>query len=186
MIDPLVIISKMLQALNGLKIPYMIVGSLSSNLYGEPRLTDDADFVVELGGTSIAALIPALGPEFWVDTQLGFETITGRTRYRISHIESEFLIELFQLTDDPHNQARFGRRREIVLADVPAAVQSAEDVIVQKLRWFKRGDRQKDFDDAKNVIETQAGLLDIEYIRQWADQHETRELLEKILAESTL
>ena len=36
-------------AFASLGIPFMVVGSLSSNVYGIPRSTKDADFVVELG-----------------------------------------------------------------------------------------------------------------------------------------
>jgi hypothetical protein len=165
----------------------MMVGALSSNLYGEPRQTDDADFVVELGNLPLSALVSHLGPDFHLDTQLGFETITGSNRYHVRHVDSEFLIELFLLTTDAHNQSRFARRKAIVFAGVPAYVQTVEDVIVQKLRWYKRGHRQKDFDDAKNVIATQAeivGALDLAYIRYWTDQHETRELFEQLLAEA--
>ena len=184
--DPIVPVTKVLLALNELQIPYMLVGSLSSNMYGEPRQTDDADFVVELGNVPLTTLISRLGTEFRMETQLGFETITGSNRYHIHHLESAFLIELFLLTDDPHNQSRFARRRQILFADVPAAVQSVEDVIIQKLRWFKRGNRTKDWEDAKNVIETQAALhtLDLAYIRHWTDQHQTRDIFEKLLSEA--
>lgn len=40
-------------ALDSLSIPYMVVGSFSTNLYGLPRSTKDADFVVQLGRISI-------------------------------------------------------------------------------------------------------------------------------------
>ncbi len=179
--DPLLAISKVLIALNELRIPYMIVGALSSNMYGEPRLTDDADLVLELGNTPISALVSKLGSDFRLDSQLGFETITGSSRYHITHVESEFLIELFQLTDDPHNQSRFARRKGILFAEVPASVQSVEDVIIQKLRWYKRGNRLKDIEDARNVVDTQRGKLDLEYIRHWVGLHETGEIFEKLL-----
>jgi hypothetical protein len=179
----LVVIARVLMALNKLRIPYMIVGALSSNLYGEPRQTDDAGLVVELGDTPISKVALQLGPDFRLDTQLGFETVTGNTRYHLHHVESEFLIELFQLTSDPHNQSRFSRRRSILFANVPAAVQSAEDVVIQKLRWYKRGHRNKDLEDARNVIDTQGAALDLSYMKYWTDRHETHELLETLMRE---
>jgi len=45
-----------------LAIPYMLVGSFSSNYYGRPRSTRDADFVVVLPEDKLAALRLALGP----------------------------------------------------------------------------------------------------------------------------
>jgi len=37
-----------IDALDALRISYMVVGSFSSNFYGIPRATQDADFVVQL------------------------------------------------------------------------------------------------------------------------------------------
>ena len=159
-----------------------IVGSLSSNFYGEPRMTKDADFVVQLGQTPLSSLLDKLGPSYVIDRQMGFETVTGTTRYHIRHKESEFLIELFELTDDAHNQQRFARRRQTTYSGAPAYVATAEDVVIQKLRWYLRGKRPKDIQDAQNVMETQAGLLDLPYMRQWCDRHGTRDILESLIS----
>lgn len=43
-------------ALESCGIPYILVGSFSTNAYGIPRSTQDADFIIELGETSIAEL----------------------------------------------------------------------------------------------------------------------------------
>jgi hypothetical protein len=37
-----------IETLESLRIPYMLVGSFASNFYGIPRATNDADFVVPL------------------------------------------------------------------------------------------------------------------------------------------
>jgi len=181
--DPVEIVAVVLGALNDAQIPYMLVGSLSSNLYGEPRFTKDADFVVQLTGQSLEALAQRLGPAFKLDRQMGFETITGRSCYRIAHAGGDFLIELFELTDDPHNQERFARRRTSVFAGVRVFVPTAEDVIVQKLRWYQRGQRLKDLLDVQSVIDVQAGNLDMAYLRHWCGSHGTLELLEKAFRE---
>ncbi|HEX3152440.1 MAG TPA: hypothetical protein VHR66_30480 [Gemmataceae bacterium] len=50
-----------------LGIPIMIVGSLSSNYYGIPRSTNDADLVVQLQPGQLMELVKRLGPEFRLD-----------------------------------------------------------------------------------------------------------------------
>lgn len=179
--DLVEIVARVLQSLNELRVPYMIVGSLSSNFYGEPRMTKDADLVVQLGDTPLSSLLEKLGTAFQIDRQLGFETVTGTTRYHIRHTESEFLVELFELTSDPHNQQRFARRRATTFGGVAAFVPTAEDVLIQKLRWYKRGKRPKDIQDAENVMEVQTGKFDLAYIRRWCDEHGTREVFERLL-----
>jgi hypothetical protein len=167
-----------------LEIPFMLVGSFSSNFYGIPRSTKDADFVLQLENIKLQALVALLSPGFQFDEQMSFETITSTMRYRMRHRESAFLVELFELSADPHDQARFARRSPKPLFGRTAFLPTAEDVIITKLRWSKGGNRQKDVEDVRNVIAIQMQNLDLPYIRQWCDAHATRELFEGLLTDA--
>jgi hypothetical protein len=169
-------------ALEQLGIPYMLVGSFSSNMYGVPRATQDADLVLELGDRPIAPIEQMLGPGFHIDPQVSFEMVTATSRYVINYRGSGFIIELFLLSDDAHDRARFGRRICRQFAGSPVFLPTAEDVIITKLRWSKGGNRRKDVEDVENVLAAQGRALDLPYIRSWCDQHDTRELFEKLLA----
>jgi hypothetical protein len=177
-------VAALIEALNESAIPYMIVGSLSSNLYGIPRSTKDADFVIQLGATPLSTLLQKLPKELKAEQQIGFETITGTTRYRINLADSEFMIELFELSDDPHDLLRFKNRQHSTYAGKPISVPRAEDVIITKLRWSKAGKRTKDIDDVRNILAVQKGKLDLAYLRDWCSQHNTLELLDNLLAET--
>lgn len=67
----------------------------------------------------------------------------GRRIIEISSIP--FTIQLFELSNDPHDQSRFSRRETLSLLSKKACVPTAEDVIVQKLRWANLAKRGKDF-----------------------------------------
>lgn len=181
--NPNEIVVKVADALDSCAIPFMVVGSFSSNLYGVERTTQDVDIVMQLEAQSISRLIAALGPEFRFDAQMGFETVTMTSRYIASHVDPIFKVELFFLSDDPHDREHFARRRSEKFGPRTMPVASAEDVIVTKLRWSKNGRRTKDIDDVRYVLAVQAGNLDMPYIRHWCDAHGTRELLEKTLSE---
>lgn len=177
-------VAAVIDALNRLPIAYMLVGSFSSNAYGIPRMTKDADFVVQLGQTPVSVLVDHLGSEFRLDPQVTFETITATVRYRIEHTTTGFTIEFFELSPDPHDQQRFARRRKATLLGRTVFLPTAEDVIVTKLRWSKGGNRRKDVEDVENVIAVQRDALDLDYIRRWCDQHATRELFDRLWTES--
>jgi hypothetical protein len=49
-----------LDALEALQIPYMVVGSFASTFWGRPRTTHDADLVVEMTGEKVAESSPIL------------------------------------------------------------------------------------------------------------------------------
>lgn len=178
------IVIRVIRALDAADIPHMLVGSLSSNSYGIERATKDADFVIELGDRSIAQLAGALAPEIVVDPQASFESVTMISRYEAHHVSSGFAIEFFVLSDEAFHRERFARRKKFAFGPVHAYLPTVEDVVVQKLRWFSRAKRSKDFEDARDVINVQSPFLDLDYIRRWTDQHGTRELFEQLYLES--
>jgi len=160
----------------------MLTGSLASKAYGKPRASKDADFVVQLPTTAVADIGAKMRLLMVLDPQISFETVTMAPRYRLRAARGGFEIELFQLRDDPPDEARFARRREVKYENSPTWLPTAEDVIVQKLRWATRAKRAKDIEDVKNVIAVQATALDWPYIRHWCDEHTSRSLLEELRA----
>src|SRR5437016_592411 len=116
------IVGAVIDALIELRIPFMLVGSFSSNYYGRPRSTKDADFVVQIDPQALNPLAALLGADFELDRQMSFETITGTMRYRLHHKSSAFMIELFELSSDAHDQTRFARRIKTQFANHDAFV----------------------------------------------------------------
>ena len=169
-----------INALDAQEIPYILVGSFSTSFYGIPRLTQDADFVISIGDGSLAKVAQHLGPEFRVDPQMSFETVTMTRRTEIRVIDSPFKIELFHLSSDPHDQERFQRRRKELYLDREVYLPTPEDVVITKLQWSLLGNRSKDRDDVRDVIAVQGDRLDWDYIHLWADRHGTRALLDEI------
>ena len=159
-------------------IGYMLVGSFASNQYGIPRSTKDADFVIDVATDQIGALYKLLEPDWGLDSQITFETITGSRKLEIRHPKTEFLIELFFLSTDPHHQERWRRRVREFVGEERFWFPSAEDVIIQKVRWG----RVKDLEDVAAVLSVQAGRLDFPYIEKWCAEHGTLERLEAIRA----
>ena len=180
--DPQLIMLSVVDALERLDVPYIVVGSFSSNAYGIPRSTYDADFVVESFNLDVGALARLLAPNLILDRQLQFETITGTTRYIASHASADFVVELFLLSDDEHHLERFKRRCRVRFHDREIWLPTPEDVIIQKLKWYLRAKRSKDIDDARDVLAVQMGKLDLGYLRSWCDRHGTRSLLDTLFA----
>jgi predicted nucleotidyltransferase len=163
-------------ALNAARVPSMLVGSFSSNYHGIPRSTEDVDFVIQVEAAGLAGLAAGLGEPFEAVAQLSFETNTGTQKQEFRVKGTEFMVELFRLSDDPFDQARFQRRQPVMVEGRQVWFPTAEDVIVMKLRWF----RMKDRDDVRNVMSVQHGKLDWPYIESWCRQHGTLARLEEI------
>ena len=178
------LVLRLIRIFDAAGVPYMLVGSHSSNLYGRPRSTKDADFIVVINPAQLRQVALGLGPEFRVDEQMSFETVTMTMRHIVHHPATAFKIEIFLLSDDPHDQERFRRRRQIDFEGTPTWLPAPEDVIITKLRWSKGGRRSKDVEDVRQVLAVRHSQLDLDYIRRWCDQHDTRSLFEQLLVES--
>jgi len=172
----------LLDLLNEADVPYMMVGSFSSNAYGEPRATKDADFVVDLDPEIRQQIIAQLPDAFEIDQQASFETVTGHTRQILKVPSIPFEIELFDISNEPFDQSRFQRRQKTSLEGHAVWLPTAEDVVVQKLRWAKLGKREKDILDAVSILRVREDRLDFDYIRTWCDELGIQETLEQALS----
>lgn len=133
-----------LAALDAAAIPYMLVGSMASNFHGIPRSTRDADLVVQLAAGGLQRLAAELPAGLLLERQGAFEAVTGTIRYLVALAGSPFVCELFELSDDPHDRARFARRLSARVLGREAFVASAEDMVITKLRWVVAANRPKD------------------------------------------
>lgn len=166
-----------------LDIPWMLTGSSATNLYALPRFTADADFVVQFSSATISDVAKRLAKGFRLEPQMSFETNTSTIRHVFRHRSEQFSVELFELSNDPHDQSRFHRRRTIAHHGRQFFIPTPEDVIVQKLPWSAMTRGPKDSEDARNVLEEQGHKLDWPYIQKWCGEHGTLHLLEQIQAE---
>lgn len=178
---------KLVAAFDAADVPYMIVGSYSSNFYGIPRMTKDADLVVHLDGRGWQTLPDLLPEGIELEEQMGFEMVTATHRELLRVKDSLFQIELFRLSDDAHDRMRFDRRiRQSIFPGVNVSLPTAEDVIIQKLRWSHGAKRPKDYADTVAVMQVQGPSLDWPYIEQWCGAHGTLEVLAEAKAEAAV
>jgi hypothetical protein len=172
----------MVDALESLGLRYIVVGAYSVNLYALPRVTKDADILVELTSDAYSRLREAAGDQYQFDDQILLETITGKTRYVARPIDGDYMIDLFEMADDPHDASRMARRRRVEYGGRQMWVPTKEDVLVTKLRWYKRAGRLKDGQDIQNLLDARRHDMDWAYVYEWAERHGTRALLEKMRA----
>jgi hypothetical protein len=164
------------QALETCGISFLLSGSFASNYYGIPRSTRDADFVLQSQHPVGPEFAEQLGEDFLLEPQLSLETNTGTFRQVLRHAKKTFKVELFLLSQDPHDQARFSRRRAVRLFERQVWLPSPEDVIITKLRWA----RGKDKDDVRDVMAVQQDSLDWRYIEDWCRRLGTLPLMAEI------
>ncbi len=165
------------------KVDYMMTGAFAYGIYGIPRSTMDVDVVLSVVEPSVInRVIAQLDPAVSFGDQIQFDTLTwGKRHIGKLRKQPDIQVELFELFDDPFVKIQFERRIEAFCnqLDQPLYVPTAEDVVVQKIRWA----RSKDLDDARDVLAVQGiETLDMEYIRHWCGEHGSMERLAATLA----
>lgn len=185
--DPWLAAAAVASALDELGVRYAIVGSLASGVVGEPRYTADVDMVVELNETHIDPLIERLSPRFYIPTELLRRATRAHTSANLIDNETGLKVDLFVAGGTPLDADTLARRVATTSEGVETAlyVQSAEDVILHKLRWFRRGgeisDRQ--WRDIVGVVRLQSDRLDRAYLAYGADLLGVTDLLDRALAQ---
>jgi hypothetical protein len=186
--DPLLVLTRIVQVLTTLEIPYLVGGSLASSAYGIPRATQDVDLVADLGDEHIGPLVAALREEFYVEESHVREAIEQGTSFNLIHLATMYKADVFLRHRVPWAAEEFARRRLAPIeADTsPVYLASPEDTILHKLHWFRLGgdasDRQ--WNDVLGVLKVQAQGLDLAYLRRQAGELEVSDLLDDALAEA--
>jgi hypothetical protein len=153
--------------LRELKIPYMLTGGVAVIFYGKPRLTHDFDLVVEMPFSRMADFVEAFRNDFYISREAIQEALSKRTMFNLIHLDSGIKVDFWMLQDNEFDRMRFHRRQAHQYGRSEVVFSSPEDMILQKLLWFKESDVQKHADDARSILQIQPNL-DKSYLQRWA------------------
>lgn len=187
--EALQVISRIVQVFDDLHVAYLIGGSVASSALGTFRLTNDVDFVADLKQEHIAAFVAALEIDFYADAQTIRKAIAARRSFNVIYLKTMFKADIFPLNSDDWSQEQMRRRKPEPLTPEPdgpqAYVCSAEDIILQKLRWFRKSNEvlTEQLKDIRGVLRVQRETLDYDYLNQWAGVLGVADLLAPLLAE---
>lgn len=155
------------------EIPYIITGAWSAIYYSRPRASYDIDFVVEVVQKDIERILLAftrLSEDFLVQAEDIKEAIIKKGMFNILHLPTMLKLDFWLLQDHPFDRSRFARKQEVKILNQFMWLASAEDTILQKLKWYKKGKIEKHLIDAAFVYQIQKKNLDQEYLRAWAEK----------------
>ncbi|MBI3585759.1 MAG: hypothetical protein HY088_01355 [Ignavibacteriales bacterium] len=159
-----------LERLDKLRIPYFITGSVAVSIYGKPRFTHDIDIVASLFPTNISQLVQEFNPQFYISPEGIQDALAHHSMFNLIHHATGLKIDCW--IHNPQNEfsrSQFERRREQTLFGLSMYFISPEDLLLQKLMWFKDSEATRHWDDAVGIWELQHSSLDHSYLEQWSN-----------------
>lgn len=185
--DVLSVAAAVARAFERAGIEYFLGGSLASSHQGEPRATNDIDFVVAMSAPDAAPLAEALGGEFLVDAPALRRAVRERRAWNLVHLPTLTKVDLIPRGDGPYDVSEFERRERIDLRQGEGLfVKRPEDTVLRKLLWYREGGgvSERQWRDVIGVLRHSAALLDPCYLDRWARELALDDLLDRARREA--
>lgn len=178
------LLRKVLEAFGEAGVHYLLVGSVASAAYGEPRLTLDIDVVAALTVSQLPKLLSSFPPhEFYVSAEAAAVAVRDGKQFNIIHPSSGLKVDIIIKKADEFDGSRFARKRNLpVFPDRSADFASPEDVIIKKMEYYREGESEKHLRDITGILRVSGDGLDFSYIEGWSARKGLEEIWRAILS----
>lgn len=168
--EQLDLLKRVAALLEALHVPYMIVGSYGSTVYGEPRFTQDIDIVADVPPNAVRDFVAAFpAPEFYLSEDAVRAAINDRFQFNVLHPASGNKVDVIVPQTNEWARTQLNRRRELVLdGGFVTYTASPEDVIVGKLWYYSIGGSDKHLRDIAGVLRVSGDQVDRATVARWA------------------
>jgi hypothetical protein len=180
--DPILVALRIADALDAVGVGYFVGGSVASSIYGEPRTTNDVDFVIDMPLGKVDEFVQLLGSDFEVDVAMLRDAVLHGRSANAFYLPTVLKIDFFGHPHGPYDEIEFSRRSPVAVRDGRTLVVKApEDTILRKLLWYREGGEVSDrqWRDILGVLRAQRDSLNTEYLRTWAQRLKVTDLLNR-------
>jgi hypothetical protein len=172
--DPLHALSEMAGAFRELEVRWYVGGSVASSTRGLARASIDVDVVADLRPGVEGPLAARLRGSFYLSEEAVREAIQERSSFNAIHLPTAMKVDVFVPTERPFDRSALDRATLERLdpdgtgPDYPVA--TAEDVVISKLEWFRRGGEvsQRQWADVLGVLRIASREIDRAYMEKMA------------------
>jgi hypothetical protein len=173
---PQALLRAVVELLDSIGIPYMVVGSFASTAHGEPRSTHDLDLVIDPSPAQLDQLLSKLDLDaYYVDAEVARDALARRAMFNVIEIATAWKIDLVIRRARPFSVQELSRRQVVSLLGVPVATATAEDTIIAKLEWAKQGASDRQLEDVAGILRVRGPELDEDYLERWISELELAE-----------
>jgi hypothetical protein len=171
--------------LENIGVRYFITGSQATIAYGEPRFTNDIDVVVALDETTCDMFCDGFPePEFYFNRETARQECLRQGMFNIIHPDSGQKIDVVIAKHNSYDQSRLERGVKIPIADSCFAIfSSPEDIVLQKMKWYRMGGGERHLRDIVGVLKIQSRAFDFTYVSHHAKNLGLEDLWQEVQGE---
>jgi hypothetical protein len=152
-VDQAELLIYLLDALHRVKLRYAIVGSHATIAYGEQRLTNDIDVLIDLDLTTLQTFCREFPPpRFYVSEERAKTAAAKGGTFNIIDPEGGQKIDVF-VPASAFDRTQFDRVVKLPIGqNREAQFVSPEDVIIKKMEYYREGGSEKHLRDIAAVL----------------------------------
>ncbi|CAB1075947.1 hypothetical protein D1AOALGA4SA_3749 [Olavius algarvensis Delta 1 endosymbiont] len=154
--------------LNKLSIPYMITGAVASIIYGEPRLTNDIDLVIDMNPNDVEPFSDMFPIEdFYCPPPEVIRLEIARHQrghFNLIHHETGFKADIYASGRDELHRWGLNNRKSVDLEGEEFWLAPIEYVILRKLEYYREGESEKHLRDISSILEFSSNEIDFKLL----------------------
>jgi hypothetical protein len=154
---------------NRLGIRYMVTGAAASIVYGEPRLTNDIDVVLDLTPAETEPFLDSFPPEQFYSPPSEVVLVeiarSQRGHFNLIHHETGFKADIYTLGRDRLNQWGLKNRKLIKIEGDELWLAPVEYVILRKLEYYREGQSEKHIRDIAGILSISPHQIDFNELK---------------------
>ena len=149
---------------------YLVTGSIGAMAYGEPRLTNAIDLILEIQSEDVASLIRAF-PEsdFYLPPSEVIQSERVRMQrghFNIIHLETMLKADVYLAGADPLHRWAFQHAVRMEIEGRLIAFAPSEYIILRKLEFFEEGGSEKHLRDIAAMMQESGPVMDATFLSQ--------------------
>lgn len=166
------LLPRVVGVLDDVRVPYMIAGSVASNVHGVERSRSDLDIVIDPDPTTLEALVDALPRSaYHGSAEAAREALRTRSSFTVVDFATATRIDFIVKKDRHFSRSEMDRRVRVELHGCSVYVVSAEDTIVAELEWSKlQGGSVTQLRNAADILARRRDTLDRAYVERWVEE----------------
>jgi hypothetical protein len=128
---------------------------------------------------------------YYIEEAAVRRAVANRGSFNLIHLATMLKLDIFVRGSGEYELEEARRAAPIPFDDAPDGrqfpVASAEDMIIVKLDWFRRGGEvsERQWGDITGLLKVRAETLDWDYLQHWTGRKGTDDLLSRALVEAT-